>query len=233
MRWICKIFLAALTGTWLFAGPIGISLDVILQRMARSDSARAEQLRQYGSTRLYILSRGDSAKYAEMSVRMSYSAPGHKDFEVLWQTGSQFVQSRVFHRLLEAEEESAGDERARIDSRNYDFRLAGVEAIQGRRCYVLEIRPRSHSKYLVRGRVWVDADDFAVVRLEGEPVDTGSFWIRNTHIVQTYRKVGLFWLVASNRTEARVRLFGEARLQIDNYDYQVNQPVAETAQNRR
>ncbi len=35
--------------------------------------------------------------------------------------------------------------------------------------YVLNLLPKTKNKYLYRGKIWVDAKDFAVVRIEGEP----------------------------------------------------------------
>jgi S1-C subfamily serine protease len=65
----------------------------------------------------------------------------------------------------------------------------------------------------------------AVVRIEGEPLETTSFWVKRVHTVQQYRKVGDFWLAASSQTDADVRLFGPAHLSIDYEDYQVNRSL--------
>jgi hypothetical protein len=66
-----------------------------------------------------------------------------------------------------------------------------------------------------------------VVRVEGEPVDTDSFWIKSTHMVQRYRKVGGFWLPGSNESDSEVRIFGRAHLSIENLDYNINHSETE------
>ena len=98
--------------------------------------------------------------------------------------------------------------------------------MNGRRCYVLRITPKAQGKYLIRGRIWVDAEDFAVVRVEGEPAE-GHFWIRSTHLVQRYRKVEKYWLPAVNESDSDVRIFGRAHLTIENLEYQINHYDAE------
>jgi outer membrane lipoprotein-sorting protein len=198
----------------------GISIQHISARMAETKSAESAEVRNYTVLRHYTLSTSHSGHVAEMMVRMTYTYPGHKSFEVMWERGSNVVQKRVFHRLLNAEED-ASHFNTRVTAENYDFRLQGTETVEGRRCYVLQLTPKSKGKYLIRGKAWVDAKDFAVVKVEGEPVDDGSFWIRNSHIVQQYKKIGRFWMPAVNRADSEVRLFGQAHLTIENLDYQI------------
>jgi hypothetical protein len=45
--------------------------------------------------------------------------------------------------------------------------MAGTEYINGRAEFVIEIAPKLPEKYLMRGRIWVDVEEFAVVRMEG------------------------------------------------------------------
>src|SRR5579864_3544957 len=87
--------------------------------------------------------------------------------------------------------------------------------------YVLSVEPRRKDKFLYAGHIWVDAEDFAVVRIEAEPAKNPSFWIRNTKVEQLYVKVNDFWLPARNHSLTSVRLGGRADLTIDYQDYQV------------
>jgi hypothetical protein len=195
-------------------------LQQVAARLAQTKSQEAAGVHNYTVLRHYVLTTDGHS--AEMMVRLTYTCPGRKKFETVWERGSNFIQRRVFHKLLEAEEDAARQD-VRVTPENYDLRLEGVEDRDGRRCYVIRLTPRVHKKYLVRGRAWVDAADFAVVRVEGEPEETGSFWIRSTRMVQEYRKVGRFWLPAVNSSDSLVRIFGPAHLTIESLDYQVNQ----------
>jgi len=102
------------------------------------------------------------------------------------------------------------------------FRSAGVEMVNGRRTYVLDLEPRKESRYLIAGRIWVDAEDDAVMRVEGKPAKNPSFLTKSVHFVHEYKKNGLFWFPVSNRSETDVRIFGRADLVIEYFDYAVN-----------
>jgi hypothetical protein len=47
--------------------------------------------------------------------------------------------------------------------------MVGTEEIEGRRTYVINVIPKRREKYLMEGRIWVDATDYALVRAEGKP----------------------------------------------------------------
>jgi hypothetical protein len=86
---------------------------------------------------------------------------------------------------------------------------------------VLNLVPKTKNKYLYRGKIWVDAKDFAVMRIEGEPAKNPSFWIKKTEVKHRYVKVSDFWLPAENHTESVIRLGGRAVLSIEYRDYKI------------
>ena len=92
--------------------------------------------------------------------------------------------------------------------------------------YVLKVEPRTKNKFLYRGRVWVDGEDFAVVRLEAEAAKNPSFWTKKSELEQLYMKVSDFWLPARNHTISSIRLGGRAELTIQYTNYQIT--AAET-----
>jgi hypothetical protein len=59
-------------------------------------------------------------------------------------------------------------------------------------------------KYLFEGRVWIDVDDYAVVRIEGHPAKKLSFWIQRADFVRQYIKIGSFWLPQRDETFVQV-----------------------------
>ena len=87
--------------------------------------------------------------------------------------------------------------------------------------YVLIVEPRRKDKFLYCGRIWVDAEDFAVVRLEAEPAKNPSFWTKNSEVEQVYTKVSNFWLPARNHSITTIRLGGRAELTIQYNNYQI------------
>jgi hypothetical protein len=108
-----------------------------------------------------------------------------------------------------------------LNNDNYRFTLAGYESMPTGPCYVLSVEPLTKNKLLYRGRVWVDTEDFAVVRIEAAPAKNPSFWTKETRIVQVYAKVGDFWLPVSNRSSSAIRLGGQADFTINYQDYQI------------
>ena len=53
----------------------------------------------------------------------------------------------------------------------YRYRLEGREAAEGRECYVVAFEPLAPDRALLRGRAWIDAQGFALVR--ADTVQTG------------------------------------------------------------
>lgn len=203
------------------------STDQIVARMMERDHARQAMLGTYSWTSNYVLDNKD--RHAEMQVRWTRHADGTKQFEVLYERGDGGVRSHVFRKLLESEVQAsqpAFQERNRLNSRNYSFHLAGGENIRGRLAYILEIEPRAEEKFLTRGRIWVDAEDFAVVQVEGSPSKKPSFWTNNVAFVQTFEKTGGLWLAESNRSVTEAKLFGKADMVIRHFDYKFASPEA-------
>jgi hypothetical protein len=91
----------------------------------------------------------------------------------------------------------------------------------GRTCYVLGVRPKQDTKFLYRGKIWVDAQDFAVVQMQGEPARSPSFWIKDTQIDSNWEKVGGFWFIGHNRSVSHIRMGGSAILTVDYGDYEI------------
>jgi len=157
-------------------------------------------------------------------VDVKYRTPGTKDFSIRSEKGSQLIIERVFKRMLQSEKEAVTEENQShiaLNQDNYNFTLAGYESTPSASSYILSVEPRTNNKLLYRGRIWVDAQDFAVTRIEGAPAKNPSFWTKETRIVQVYTKVGDFWLPASNRSTSFIRLGGQAYFTIDYQDYQI------------
>jgi hypothetical protein len=110
---------------------------------------------------------------------------------------------------------------AALTPANYRFRLLGSESVGGRPAYVLDVEPLTASKFLYRGKIWVDAADFVVVKMETEPAKSPSFWISRTLIQYSSAKTDGFWLPQTVRSETKVRIGGTAVLTIDYGSYQV------------
>lgn len=214
-------------------GAVGnLTLDQVLTRMRETNSINSAALARYTCLRRYTLKNHRFHKAAELTVLMTYSAPGHKTFEVLNEQGSSIIRQRVLRRMFEAEEEASRDDlrpHTQITPENYNFRLVGTEMRHGRGSYVLDVAPKSNNKFLIRGRVWVDSQDFAIVHLEGAPAQNPSAVIRNTAVVHQYAKYAPFWLPLSNRSHSDSFLFGRTDVAIDYWNYEITEAKAGTS----
>lgn len=194
----------------------------IIQRLVAENEQRSRELRAYTSRRHYhVAYRGfPHPAEADMVVDAVCSGPDSKAFDVISESGSRLLLDHVLKKLLKTE---AKDAHNRADSAltpdNYTFSLVGTAMEGGRLLYVLGVEPILSRALLYRGKIWVDAQDYAVVKIEGQPAKNPSFWIRDTEIDRQYEKTGDFWLPRSDRSETRVRLGGTAVLTIDYGDY--------------
>jgi hypothetical protein len=203
-----------------------LTAEQVVSNLVEMNQHRIDALRSYQGMRVYRVDYQGfpGPRSAEMVVNVKYSAPGAKEFVVQSATGSNVIIEKVFRKLLEAEKEALGAENQRnsaLNQENYRFKLVGYDSGPSGAMYVLTVEPRKNEKYLYRGRIWVDADDFAVVRLEAEPAKNPSFWTKKAEIVQEYTKVSDFWLPARNHSMTAVRLGGHAELTIEYKDYEI------------
>src|SRR3954454_1393570 len=152
------------------ASPAGASLTStqIVDEMSRHNRARAEALKHYQSVRHYEVEyKGYSARLdAKLVVEATYDAATGKTFRIVSQSGNKMLVDKVLKRLIESEQDAAQDKSSTaLTPANYKFTLAGIENVAGRPAYVLDVEPLVDSKYLYRGKIWVDAVDFAVARI--------------------------------------------------------------------
>jgi hypothetical protein len=198
------------------------SADDVVARMMERDGERQAALHGYTSARRYVLENPHRHKRAEMLVKMECLEDGAKRFETVSASGWGAARNHVFPKLLESESEASmpgARERSSITPQNYSFALIGQDTVNQRPVYVIAISPKSQNKYLVHGRIWVDLEDYAIVRIEGKPAKSPSFWIKSVQFVHTYRKNGSFWWPESNRSVSDVRIVGTNVLTIEYFDY--------------
>jgi hypothetical protein len=203
-----------------------LSVEQVVKNLVRKDEERAQALRHSESTRVYRLAyRGfPSDRDAEMTVQATFDAPSTKTFKIISQSGSKLIIDRVFKRLLDSEKEASEPEvhaRTLLNRNNYDISLVGYENSDKGSQYVLAVYPKAKTKYVYRGKVWVDGTDFAVTRIDAEPAQNPSFWTKKNEIHHDYMKVQDFWLPRRNESTSYIRLGGRATLTIDYKSYQV------------
>jgi len=197
----------------------------VVAKMMQFDAQRQSELTGYTATRRYVAVNKN--RHAEMMVHVQCAKDGAKQFTVLSEEGSGSIRKHVFQKLL-SEETEASRRGTRTGTRlipaNYEFQTVGQETLETGPAYVLEVLPRTPNKYLINGKIWVDGNDYSIVRIEGQPARNPSFWVHSVHFVHTYQKVGKFWFASSTDTTSEIRIFGESELTIENANYRLSSP---------
>src|SRR5467141_1188973 len=207
------------------AASVGLTSDEIVAKMLARNHLRNEQLRRYSAVRTYEIRNLEGKLSAQAVVRVDYEAPDKKTFNKTSEQGSGIVRHLVFDRLIQSEgETSAGREHhnSAITPANYTFLFTGEEEVGPYHCFVLEATPKRKDKYLFEGKIWIDADDFAIVKIAGHPAKKPSFWINRADFVRQYQRIGSFWLPCRDETSVEVKMYGRRMFTVDHQQYAIN-----------
>src|SRR2546427_2512062 len=162
---------------------------------------------------------------ATLEVMTTFRRPDTLESQVLRAEGSKLIRERVFNKILEAENEiQSKSARGQVDivPANYSFSYLGTEACADRKCYRLGITPRRQEKYLIQGEIWVDAEDWGIVRVQGSPSKRPSFWTRKIQIDRRFKRIDGMWLNASLESISDILIAGRPTLNIE-YSYEAVQ----------
>lgn len=217
----------------------GIGEEQVFAKMAAHNELRSAALLDYTALRTYQVVDSKGKVHAEETGRMEYQAPDKKTFVVTSEKGSGLIRHMALNPLIASEIEAASGKQhhdSSITAANYSLHLLGEQQVGPYHCFVAKAIPKRTDKYLFEGKVWIDVQDYAVVRIEGHPAKRLSFWIEQAEFVREYQKINEFWLPRRDETYVHVRLYGKKVLTIDHQDYTVNGDVnrfvtAETAGN--
>jgi len=213
---------------WLTVVPARSASNIderqIFAELLARNRLRSDALLEYTANRTYQIGDLKGKVYAQEKGRMEFRAPDQKAFVVTSEEGSGLVRQLALNPLIASEIKAASGKDhhdSAISPANYTLELIGEEDAGAYHCYVLQAAPKRPDKYLFAGKVWVDAQDYAVVRIEGHPAANLSFWIKRADFVREYQKVDGFWLPHKDTTVVQVRLYGKKVLTIDHRDYTV------------
>ncbi|MBZ5551898.1 MAG: hypothetical protein LAO21_04190 [Acidobacteriia bacterium] len=234
---LCALLLGTMPGLPAQTGPSTEKplpdLQSILTGMAKHNQFRDHTLQTYSVDRIYKVENKRFNKSAEVVARMIFVAPGEKLFEIHSTAGTGFMRKGVINRIIETEQKNAVPDqqsKSAISPDNYTFQLLGREVRKGREQYVLHAKPRRKDLLLFDAKIWVDAEDFAVTRIEGRPAKNPSFWTRKVDFTHEYEKFGPYWMPVRNRSMTQVFIFGQTTTEIVYSNYQINKPeLAERA----
>jgi hypothetical protein len=203
----------------------GVTEKQVFGELDAHNELRKSALLGYTALRTYQVIDVKGKVHAQEVGRMEFHAPDQKRFVATSETGSGLIRRMALSPLIASEiEAAAGKEHhdSAISAANYSLDLLGEQQVGPHRCFVAQALPKRKDKYLFEGKLWIDVDDYAVVRIEGHPAKKLSFWIERADFVRQYQKIDGFWLPEKDQTFVQVRLYGKKVLTIDHQNYVVN-----------
>ena len=183
------------------------------------------RLIRLSGVRIYKLENGKDKIVAEEAAGVEYTAPATETFTITSGKGSGFVRHRVFQRLMKVEEKRIRvnkDPDSLITPENYALEVVGTDRIGDSDCLVVHAVPKRKEIDLFEGKIWVDNQAFAIVKITGHLAKSPSFWIKQVDFVRDYQKIGGFWLLSREEAISAVRIFGKETLTVDYRNYTVN-----------
>ena len=189
---------------------------------------RIDRLAGYTVTEHYAVFRGKDETHptAEMLVKTTYTKQAGKSYEIVSQSGSSLWRNEVLHTLLDNEKrmsQPGNVETALIDSANYEMKLDASpwDHLNGRDCLVLDITPRRNSEYLFKGRLWVNAQDFAIVQLKGTASKSAFFLASAAEVSRQYDELDALPMATHAQAVSGSALLGQTMVKIDYSNYQI------------
>jgi len=193
------------------------SVDQILDRLKVHDEWQERYLIEYRAQRNFHAANLKFEEDATLEVRTTFRRPDTIESQVLRAEGSKLIRERVFDKILKAENEThskLAKQQVNIVPANYRFSYSGQELCDDRKCYRLAITPRRREKYLIQGQIWIDAEDWSIVRIQGSPAKRPSFWTRQTQIDRRYKRIDGIWLNDSLESTSDILIAGRSTLRI-------------------
>jgi len=216
---VVLVFLAG-AALWTSSGAETSDQERAIDGMIHEQATRFEHFEAYSRIQHYSVTTDRFGLKAEMVARIHRDRIKGKTYEIISRSGSPVIQSHVFDALLEAEVETSKQGGELLTRENYTFHLTGEQEFAGHKCYVMETEPKRKDRRLLKGRLWVDAEDFGVVHVEGRPSDSLSFWVGRPEIVQDFTKISGYWWAERRHSYTDNIWLGKSDLVIDYSDYE-------------
>jgi hypothetical protein len=166
---------------------------------------------------LAVVARGGKMQ-AALTARTSLDAGGTFEYQVLEESGSGFLRSRVLHPILEAEQEAkrrAHGTHGALTLENYRF-MVGERTSDG--LLRVGIVPKRKDDLLIDGHIFLTCAESELVRLEGLLVKRPSFWTRKVRIVREYGRVAGVRVPLTTGSTADVLFAGQSSFTM-RYEY--------------
>jgi len=200
----------------------------VIRQIDAAVAARVDNILGFTDVEHFSVYRSgdDTHTVAEMTVRDTYKKGVGKEFTVLSESGSGMILRFGLKPLINDDVTvnlPGNVEKSWFTSANYEMKLkpGGVERINGRDCYVLDLTPRGEAPNLIIGTLWADAKDGSLVQIEGVSSKSPSAFAGTTRVMRQYTNISGFAMAMHARAESTSMLFGQTVIMIDYSNYQL------------
>lgn len=194
----------------------------MISSIDKAQQEREQRLAEYTAMEHYTVRNSHFEETAELAAKVFYQRGPGKRYQVLWRKGPGFLQERVINRILKEDATlSRSSERSQtlLTSANYAMKVQGTQLLRGEQCYIVNIRPRAHKFSLIEGTAWIDAKDFSLLRIEGRPATSPSFWTGRPFIEREYTILDGLSFPKHSRATSKGFFTGKSELDIDYSQY--------------
>lgn len=206
-------------------GATVLSPQEVIAGIEKVQQNRDQKLAGYNALEYYKVHNSHFKESAELAARVFYTKSAGKSHQILWRRGPEFLQKRVINRILNEDDIfSRGSERSnvRLTSANYRMKVQGIRLFRGERCYVVNLRPRVNRVSMIEGTAWFKTTDFSLLRIEGKPAASPSFWTGRPFVEREYTVIDGFSFPKHSRATSSGFLSGKSELDIDYSKYEVS-----------
>lgn len=196
----------------------------LIRWIDQTELSREAKLAGYTVTEYYTITNSRFSRPAEATIETTYKRGQGKTYKILSRSGPSLLRNTVLDRLLQEESLlSRGRARAQaiLTSANYDMKLIGADSVSGTVLDVVRLIPKKKSPYLLNGRMWVDPVRMMIVKVEGKPPVSASFFVGRPQVVRQYMQIDGFPLAQHSHAVSSGFFFGQSTIDIDYRNYHV------------
>jgi hypothetical protein len=198
--------------------------QTLIAQVDRTDNHREISLAGYTVEERYTITNSHFSSPAVVLVKVTYTRDAGKHYEVISRTGPSLLASKLLNSMIAEEQklsQNPSRSLAQITSANYSMTHTGSEPLHSQPCEVLTVEPLRRSAYVLNGRLWVDARSKQIVRIDGVPPVSPSFFASKPRIVRDYEDVGGFPLATHSHATSSGFFAGSTVVDIDYTNYQI------------
>ena len=203
----------------------------LLSQIDQAGQHREAHLLGYTVEEHYAITNSYFKSPAVADVRVVYGRDAGKHYEVISRNGPSLLAVNLLNSMLADEQKLSLNptrSHAVVSSANYIMRSTGREVVGEQSCAVLAVVPRQRSSYVINGRIWVDAVSGMLVRIEGIPPQSPSFFASKPFITRDYGEMNGFSLAFHSHAISSSFLTGKTTVDIDYIHYQITPSTTAT-----